>query len=144
MNIDDKLIITADVLPDVFVKVLNAKEMLSDGTAQNISEAVRMAGISRSVFYKYRGHVFRYIPEVSGTVLNFTASLADKAGVLSNVLSRLYDLGANIITVNQNQPVDSIALVSFSIRINNELTSYEHLKNEILKISGVKAVHRAV
>lgn len=144
MDKSDKLIISASVLPEVFVRVLNAKEMLADGTAHSTSEAVRKAGISRSAFYKYRGDVFRYIPEGSGTVVNFTASLVDKAGVLSSVLSGMYDLGANIITVNQSLPVDNVASVAFSVRINNEYADFSRLKKEILKITGVISVHQTI
>lgn len=141
---EDKLIISSSALPDVFLKVLSAKELLSNGTVGSISEAVRTVGISRSAFYKYRNHVFRYIPEGSGSILNFTASLADKAGVLSSVLSSIYNFGANIITVNQSLPVDGVASVAFSVRINDTSPGFDFFKKELTAIPGVKSVHQTV
>ena len=52
------LLVDADVLPEVFVKVLQAKELLASGAVSNISAAAKQAGISRSAFYKYKDTVF--------------------------------------------------------------------------------------
>ena len=52
------LLVDSSALPDVFLKVLQAKELLASGSVSNISTAARQAGISRSAFYKYKDYVF--------------------------------------------------------------------------------------
>ena len=46
------LLVDVSVLPEVFLKVLKAKELLAAGNAKNVSAATKMAGLSRSAFYK--------------------------------------------------------------------------------------------
>ena len=48
------LLVDSQALPDVFRKVVEAKQYLLSGEASNTSEAARKAGISRSAFYKYK------------------------------------------------------------------------------------------
>ena len=43
------LLVDSSALPDVFLKVLQAKELLASGSVSNISTAARQAGISRSI-----------------------------------------------------------------------------------------------
>ena len=81
------LLVDASVLPDVFSKVLEAKEYLQTGHAATAAEAARMAGISRSAFYKYKDAVFPYDAERSGSILTVHLILRDRPGVLSSVLS---------------------------------------------------------
>ena len=98
------LLVDASVLPDVFSKVLEAKEYLQTGHAATAAEAARMAGISRSAFYKYKDAVFPYDAERSGSILTVHLILRDRPGVLSSVLSAFAAAGGNILTVNQNIP----------------------------------------
>lgn len=110
------LLVDASVAPEVFVRVVCAKQLLAQGKAASSSQAARMAGISRSAFYKYKDSVQRYDERLRGGIVTLNATLEDEPGVLSNVLSRLYQEGTNILTVNQNIPVDGVALVSISVR----------------------------
>ena len=52
------LLVAADALPEVFLRVLKAKELLASGAARNISAATRAVGISRSAYYKYKDSIF--------------------------------------------------------------------------------------
>lgn len=52
------LLVDVNVLPEVFLHVLKAKELLASGKAKNISVATKMAGLSRSAFYKYKDCIF--------------------------------------------------------------------------------------
>ena len=67
-------------------------------------------------FYKYRDCVFAYDDKMTQQIVNFSVTLRDEAGVLSNVLTTLYSMRANILTVNQNIPVDGVAQVSLSLK----------------------------
>ena len=95
------LLIDSQVLPDVFLKVVRAKEMLARGTVKSAAMAARACGISRSAFYKYKDSV-ELFDRGGGSMITLYFSLADEPGVLSAVLSCIYDAGANILTINQN------------------------------------------
>lgn len=110
------LLIDTDVLPDVFIKVVNAKALLANGSAKTASQAAQMAGLSRSAFYKYKDSVFAQTTSSAGSMLTLTATLQDEPGVLSRLIGELYEAGVNILTINQNIPVDGVALVSVSAR----------------------------
>lgn len=110
------LLVDTDVLPEVFLKVVSAKAMLADGSAKTASQAAKLAGISRSAFYKYKDSVFAQGMSSSASLLTLSATLKDQPGVLSRLIGELYGAGVNILTVNQNIPVDGVALVSVSAR----------------------------
>ena len=120
------------MLPEVFLKVVEAKMLLAQGKAKSSSQAAKLAGISRSAFYKYKDSVYLYDERMSESLVTFSLTLEDRPGVLSSTLTELYKAGANIITVNQNIPVDGVAIVSISARIGNASCS----RLEILEMLG--------
>ena len=124
------LIVSTDVLPSVFLKVIEAKRLLSKAQAKNSSEACRMVGISRSAYYKYKDNVQVYEDNATGQLHTLYMRLSDEPGVLSHVLQELYKAGANILTVNQNIPADAVAVATISIQIHKGQTDIE----EILRI----------
>ena len=98
------ILLESSVVPDVFIKVLEAKRLLAEGEAKSATQAAKTAGISRSAFYKYKDSVFSYGKGSGGSILTVSATLKDRAGVLSGLLLEFYKAGANILTVNQNIP----------------------------------------
>lgn len=110
------VLVRESALPEVIIKVLHAKELLAASQQMSSSEACRIIGISRSAYYKYKDCVFRYEEHSDENIFAINLLLQDKQGVLSAVISRLYELGMNIIKINQNPPVDSVAPVSLSVR----------------------------
>lgn len=131
------LVIDEKVLPDVFRKVIDATNLVNSGEASNTSEAVKMVGISRSVYYKYRDAVFPYIKGESGGILTIQVVLSDKPGVLMNLIEMFYKANANILTVNQNIPVRGRAFVSISARISNMEESTARFLEELKAVNGV-------
>lgn len=124
-------------LPEVFEKVLMAKTFLSRDMAKNSTEACRMAELSRSAFYKYRDSVFFYEDKDTRRMVTYSLRLSDEPGVLSKVLIKLSSFNANILTVNQNIPVDRVAVVTISFRIDEGITDMELLLEEVTRIGGV-------
>lgn len=137
MEIPKYILVEAKTLPEVYLKVLYAKKLLAQGKAKNSSDAARLAGISRSAFYKYKDSVYSYDKDLSGKMINLYLKLEDEPGILSNVLSNLYKFGTNIITVNQNIPVDGAAPVSVCAKINKPDLEIESLLNYLENIQGV-------
>lgn len=135
---EDKLVlISEDILPEVFKKVLLAKGYLSREIAKNSSEACKLADVSRSAFYKYKDGVFYYDDGDSNRIITYSIKMSDEPGILSKVLLRLSGSGANIITVYQNIPVDRVAAVTISFRMSSSLPDISALQSEISAISGV-------
>ena len=133
------LLIEADVLPEIFRKVIEAKALISDRKAKNTSEAVRMAGISRGAYYKYKDSVFPYRP-AENSILTVQAVLTDNPGILMAFVSVFYDFGANILTINQNIPSDGYAMVSVSARVDAMLRPVQELLLELGRVEGVRSV----
>ncbi len=131
------LLVKTASLPEVFERVVYAKELLSSGQASNVSAAVKKAEISRSAFYKYRNDVFAFDGKESSKIVNLEAVLDDRAGVFSALTEKLYRLGVNLLTINQHHPIDNKANVSLSVRLDNSSLALEDLIREIRKTQGV-------
>ena len=136
-NENKLVIVSSEVLPEVILKVLDAKRMRARGEAATSAEACRAAGVSRSAYYKYKDCVFNYDEQLTNNILSIYLILRDEKGVLSSIISKLYELGTNILTINQNIPVDSVATVTVSVRFDRESVSAAQLKEELGKVTGV-------
>ena len=128
------------VLPKVYSKVVEAKQYIMNSEAASTSEAARMAGISRSVFYKYKDSVYPYQPEATNRILTIQAVLYDRPGVLMSLVSEFYGAWANILTINQNIPVSGKAMVSISARINNMMGTVDELLALLKNVDGVCSI----
>lgn len=136
-NAEELVLVEKKVLPEVFVKVLEAKEYISNDIAKNSTEACKIAKLSRSAFYKYRDSVFLYEEKDKSRVFTYSLRLSDKPGVLSKVLKSLSEYKVNVLTVNQNIPVDKVAVVTLSFRSQTEQFDSGVLLTEISEIDGV-------
>jgi len=130
-------IVAAEALPEIFVKVAEAKRMLQVGEAGTVGEATRLTGISRSAFYKYKDTVQPFQDMKAGHIITFYAMLRDNPGVLSNFLSIFANSGANILTINQTIPTNGCAAVTISAEAS-EMS--EALDDMIARISGAAGV----
>lgn len=142
MENDNFLIVSLDVLPEVFKKVVSAKELISSGKAKSTTEAVSAVGISRSAYYKYKDSVFKYSTDFKDDVVTIEATLMDKSGVLSALLFNLHKYGANILTVNQNIPISKTALVTVSFRSSTLTVPLMRLLEDLSATDGILEVRR--
>lgn len=133
-------LVEADILPEVFLKVVKAKELLETGQAGTIAEATSRVGISRSAFYKYKDSITPFQDLTRGSMLTLHITLRHKMGVLSNVLSLFASTGANILTINQSIPMNGVALVTVSAETTDMKITAEQLMDGIRGIAGVKKV----
>lgn len=107
-------IVEASALPEVFLKVAEAKRLLSTGEATTVNDATRMTNISRSAFYKYRDSVLPFQSMMTGRIITFQLILQDEPGVLSGILSIFADYHANLMTINSIVPTNGCAVVTIS------------------------------
>ena len=95
-------LVEASVLPEIFAKVIEAKELLETGQVRTVADAVACVDISRSAFYKYRDAIAPFQNLMAGRIITFQIMLKDKAGILSEILTIFANCGANILTINQS------------------------------------------
>ena len=130
-------IVAASALPEIFVKVAEAKRMMQTGEAATVGEAARLVGISRSAFYKYKDAVQPFNDMKTGHIITFYAMLKDNPGVLSNVLAIFAGSGANILTINQSIPTNGCAAVTVSAETSDMEISLEELIARAAALEGV-------
>ena len=130
-------IVAADALPEVFLRVAEARRMLQVGEADTVGEAACKAGISRSAFYKYRDSIAPFQNLMAGRIITFQMMLKDKAGVLSEILAIFANCGANILTINQSIPTGGRAMVTISAETSNLSCTLEALTQKIAERKGV-------
>ncbi|MCC8074064.1 MAG: ACT domain-containing protein [Clostridiales bacterium] len=133
-------LVNSNILPAIYSKVVDAKNYLASGEAQSASQAAKMAGISRSAYYKYKDAIFEYNGDTNDETETISAKLKDNAGVLSALMSEIYKAGANVLSVNQSVPVNSVADISVTIRVTQMTISVRELAQAIEKIDGVNFV----
>lgn len=134
---DEYYIVRRDALPAVFVKVAEARRLLETGAVHSASEAARCVGISRSAYYKYKDMILPYENTGESRVLTIQSVLRDQPGVLSALLAAFFDAGANILTVNQNIPVNGAAFVTVAARTDSMAIHPSDLMERLRHIDGV-------
>ena len=123
-------IVEASALPEVFLKVAEAKRLLSTGEASTVNEATKMTDISRSAFYKYRDAVMPFQNMMTGRIMTIQLLIHDEVGLLSKILELFTNANANIITINSIVPTNGTAVVTISadtMEINTTLDEMMHL-----------------
>ena len=118
-------IVEASALPEVFLKVAEAKRLLQTGEASTVNDATQITGISRSAFYKYRDSVRPFQNMMTGRIITFQFMLQDQKGLLSSILAIFAEHHANIQTINSISPSNGCALVTISAETSVELRKTE-------------------
>ena len=130
-------IVEASALPEVFIKVAEAKRLLQTGEASTVNDATRMTGISRSAFYKYRDSVLPFQNMMTGRIITFQFLLHDRKGLLSSLLSIFAECKANIQTINSIVPTNGSAVVTISAETIDLNVSIEELLQQAAALPGV-------
>ena len=130
-------IVEADALPEIFRKVVEARCMLDTGEAETVNQAVQMAGISRSAFYKYKDAVRPFQEMLHGRIVTFQLMLKDEPGILSHVLNLFAASGANILTINQGLPINGCAVVTMHVETSSLQLSLQELLARLDTAEGV-------
>ena len=130
-------IVSADALPEVFVKVAEAKRMLQVGEVSTVGQAAAAVGISRSAFYKYKDAVQPFQNMKAGHIITLYALLKDNPGVLSGYRSIFAASGANILTINQTIPTNGCAGVTVSIESSDMTVPMEEMISRLTTAAGV-------
>lgn len=134
------LIVDKSLLPSYFEKVAEAKELIDEGVAKDVSEAVRKVGISRSTFYKYKDLV-RDISTVSmGRHAIISMMMSHRVGILSTVIGVISSYDYSVWTITQNPPVDAKANVVITLELGEDADALDDMLKEISLVPGLSRV----
>ena len=131
-------VIREKAVPEVLLKVVEAKRLLDAERVPSVQEAVDRVGISRSSFYKYQNDIFPFHDEAKGKTVTFVLQMEDEPGLLSLVLNIVAEFGANILTIHQSIPINGVASLTLSIEV---LLTTGDVSSMIQKIEEQKGVH---
>lgn len=130
-------LVEGSALPEVFIRVTQARELLDTGEVKTVAEAAERVGISRSAYYKYKNAVMPFEDMDRGRILTFQIMLRHKMGALSTVLGIFANTGANILTINQGIPTNGAALVTISAEIAGMEIAPEAMLAQLSSADGV-------
>ena len=120
-------------VPEVLLKVVEAKRLIESERAISVQEAVEQVGLSRSSFYKYKDDIFPFHDDARGKTVTFVLQVDDEPGLLSGVLRQIADYNANILTIHQTIPINGVASLTLSIEVGPDTKDVSEL------ISGIEA-----
>lgn len=127
-------------VPEVLLKVMEAKRLLDTGRVRSVHEAAKQVGISRSSFYKYKDDIFLFHDNAQGTTITLTFQMDDEPGLLSDVLKVIADFKANILTIHQSIPINGVASLSISIQVLPSTGDISQMLEALQRHQGVHYV----
>lgn len=130
-------IVDSSVLPEIYLKVAEVKQLLERGEVKTINQAVRQIGISRSAFYKYKDAIRPFQDMMQGRIINFQILLKNEPGVLSVILNDFAKWGGNILTINQSIPGSGTAIVHIGVETSQLEITLEELLKQLERERGV-------
>ena len=131
-------VVKQKAIPEVLLKVVEAKRLLESEKVLTIQEAVDAVGISRSSFYKYKDDIFPFHDNSQGTTITLTFQMDDEPGILSDVLKIIAEYRANILTIHQSIPINGIASLTLRSRV---LQTTGDISRMIEQLEGQPSVH---
>ena len=133
-------VVKEQAVPEVLLKVVEAKKLLDTGKVHTVNEAADQVGISRSSFYKYKEDIFEFHEHSQGTTITLTFQMEDEPGLLSDVLKIIAEFGVNILTIHQSIPINGVASLSLSMQVLPTTGNVSEMLETMEKHKGVRNV----
>lgn len=133
-------IIKRKALPEVFLKVVQAKMYLEKEKAMTVQDAVDLVGISRSSFYKYKDTIFPFYENSRGRAITLGMKIDDEPGLLSSLLNCIAEFQANVLTIHQTIPINGVADITITIEVLPTTGDVHDMINYLIATSGVHQV----
>ena len=130
-------VVTKKAVPEVLLKVVEAKRLLESGKLPTIQDAVDAVGISRSSFYKYKDDIFPFHEQARGKTITFIIQMDDEPGLLSAVLQTIAKFHGNILTIHQSIPINGVATLTLSVDILPGRGDAEAMVEDIERTEGI-------
>ena len=136
--LENYLLIHKSILPEYYEKVLEARRLIEDGKANEVSQAVKMVGISRSTYYKYKDFILEPSEMTVGHKAVLSMMLTHEPGILSTVLKQLSEAGGSVLTITQSLPIHGRASVTLSLDVSSMGIRLPELLEIMEKTPGVE------
>lgn len=136
-NLGKYYLVNEKILPEAIRKTIKVQEILELGAVKTINEAVEMMDLSRSAFYKYKGYVKPFFETSKGKIVSISVSMNNEAGMLSEILAAIANKNASVLIINQNIPLQCVAVVSISFETKDMKGNLEELITDIKNIEGI-------
>lgn len=130
-------VVKKKAVPEVLMKVLEAKRLIDSERCLTVQEATEKVGISRSSFYKYKDDIFPFHESEQGRTLTMMVQLDDTPGLLSALLAKMAEYDVNILTIHQSIPLNGIATITVSVEILSGIADSETFVSELEELEGV-------
>ncbi len=127
-------------VPDVLLRVVEAKRLIDSGKIASVQEAAEKVGISRSSFYKYKDDIFPFHETAKGKTITMVIQMDDEPGLLSIVLKKVAEFQANVLTIHQSIPSNGIASLTLSVDVLPETGDVTEMVAHIEEQTGVHYV----
>lgn len=137
---DGYFVVRRKAIPEVLLRVVEAKRLVESGRAASVQEAVDAVDISRSSFYKYKDDIFPFHDSSQGTTITLTVQMDDEPGLLSDLLRLIAQYGANILTIHQSIPINGVASLSISIQVLSTTGDTSRMLAAMEEQKGVRSV----
>lgn len=137
-EVNKYFVVKQKAVPEVLLKVVEAKRLLESEKAITIQEATDRVGISRSSFYKYKDDIFPFHENAKGRTITMVLQLDDEPGLLSDVLKIVAEYHANILTIHQSIPVNGVATLTLSVEV---LPATDDISQMIEEMEQQKGIH---
>ena len=133
-------VVKQKAVPEVLLKVVEAKKLLESERAITVQEATDKVGISRSSFYKYKDDIFPFYDNTKGKTITLVVQMDDEQGLLSDLLQVVAVYRANILTIHQSIPVNGVATLTLSVEIRENMGNVSGMIEELENLNGIHYV----
>lgn len=133
-------VVKQKAVPEVLLKVVEAKKLLETVRAITVQEAADRVGISRSSFYKYKDDIFPFYDNTKGKTITLVVQMDDKQGLLSDLLHVVAVYRANILTIHQSIPVNGVATLTLSVEVREDTGNVSSMIDELEVLDGIHYV----
>lgn len=133
-------VVKQKAVPEVLLKVVEAKKLLESERAITVQEATDKVGISRSSFYKYKDDIFPFYDNTKGKTITLVVQMDDEQGLLSDLLHVVAVYRANILTIHQSIPVNGVAMLTLSVEIRENTGNVSGMIEELENLNGIHYV----
>ena len=130
------------ILSEAIKKTIQTKELLKEGEAETINEAVKKTGISRSAYYKYKDHVAPALDMQDDAIVSLAITTVDDIAVCSRILRKIAKRKNRVVTLNRGLPVKKQTLISLAFETAETRSDIKKLITNIENMKGVKDVRQ--
>ena len=133
-------IVRKRAVPEVLRGVVKANQLLASGKARTVNEAVEIAGISRSSYYKFKDDIEEFPDSTDGMTITLSCEIDDETGLLARLLGIISGCGANILTIHQSIPISGVADLSISLQTRDNTEDISQMIRKIEALNGVRKI----